>query len=78
LDTTGLSIGNMAPCDLDCRDVVVQNVSVIGFNKPLVWGTYNTFICGLRNVYFSRVYDAVTIPDGISNSGERMWYDNVT
>ncbi|WP_220455263.1 hypothetical protein, partial [Klebsiella pneumoniae] len=22
LDTTGLSIGNMAPCDLDCRDVV--------------------------------------------------------
>ena len=78
LDTTGLSIGNMAPCDLDCRDVVVQNVSVIGFNKPFVWGTYNTFICGLRNVYFSRVYDAVTIPDGISNSGERMWYDNVT
>lgn len=78
LDTIGLSIGNMAPCDLDCRDVVVQNVSVIGFNKPFVWGTYNTFICGLRNVYFSRVYDAVTIPDGISNSGERMWYDNVT
>ncbi|MFI3401557.1 hypothetical protein U2436_02710 [Klebsiella pneumoniae] len=78
LDTTGLSIGNMAPCDLDCRDVVVQNVSVIGFNKAFVWGTYNTFICGLRNVYFSRVYDVVTIPDGISNSGERMWYDNVT
>ncbi|MEY7698896.1 hypothetical protein [Klebsiella quasipneumoniae] len=78
LDTTGLSIGNMAPCDLDCRDVVVQNVSVIGFNKAFVWGTYNTFICGLRNVYFSRVYDGVTIPDGISNSGERMWYDNVT
>ncbi|MDK1845488.1 MULTISPECIES: hypothetical protein [unclassified Klebsiella] len=78
LDTTGLSIGNMAPCDLDCRDVVVQNVSVIGFNKGFVWGTYNTFICGLRNVYFSRVYDGVTIPDGISNSGERMWYDNVT
>ncbi|HBW8014475.1 TPA: hypothetical protein MFG65_005192, partial [Klebsiella pneumoniae] len=75
LDTTGLSIGNMAPCDLDCRDVVVQNVSVIGFNKAFVWGTYNTFICGLRNVYFSRVYDGVTIPDGISNSGERMWYD---
>ncbi|MCZ3534650.1 hypothetical protein LRS35_26405, partial [Klebsiella variicola] len=48
LDTTGLSIGNMAPCNLDCRDVVVQNVSVIGFNKPFVWGTYNTFICGLR------------------------------
>ena len=21
LDTTGLSIGNMSPCDLDCRDV---------------------------------------------------------
>ncbi|HEB4940506.1 TPA: hypothetical protein R0J09_001084 [Klebsiella quasipneumoniae] len=78
LDTTGLSIGNMSPCDLDCRDVVVQNVSVIGFNKSFVWGTYNTFICGLRNVYFSRVYDAVTVPDGISNSGERMWYDNVT
>lgn len=78
LDTTGLSVGNRAPCDLDCRDVVVQNVSVIGFNKAFVWGTYNTFICGLRNVYFSRVYDGVTIPDGISNSGERMWYDNVT
>ncbi|HHN8524909.1 TPA: hypothetical protein ACRRZA_005075, partial [Klebsiella quasipneumoniae] len=78
LDTTGLSIGNKSPCDLDCRDVVVQNVSVIGFNKGFVWGTYNTFICGLRNVYFSRVYDAVTVPAGISNSGERMWYDNVT
>lgn len=78
LDTTGLSIGNMTACDLDCRDVVAQNISIIGFNKAFVWGTYNTFICGLRNVYISRVYDGVTIPAGISNSGERMWYDNVT
>lgn len=78
ISTSGITFGNLVACNLDCRDAAIRNVNVIGFRNALKWGTYNTFMCGLRDCNLSRCYDGLVTPTPLSNSGERMWLDNVT
>ncbi|HHS9706489.1 TPA: hypothetical protein ACTW9I_000678 [Raoultella planticola] len=76
--TTGIVIGNDAPCDLDARDVFVRKLNIIGFHTTHEWGIYNTFMCGIEESNFSRSHDGGLVPGIGSNYGERMYYRNCT
>lgn len=78
IKTTGLVIGNETSCNLDARDIVVEDVNIFGFYRGQVWGNYNTYMCGLNNFNISRCYNFTYQDEGTYNSGERFYMHNGT
>lgn len=76
IKTVGIVFGNDVPCELDVRNLMICDMTIMGFHTSHRWGTYYTFMCGFRDCYFSRCYNGMEVPESFYNFGEDMQYQH--